>query len=106
MFVRDIAARARPRASASALAAPEGNSDTYEASLSGDGRFVVLESLATNLVPNGAPGIYVHDRQTGMTSALSTTSIPFACRFFRRSAAMDELSVSCSPTSPLRSTRC
>ncbi len=38
--------------------------------ISGDGRFVVFGSFATNLVPgdtNGAIDIFVHDRLTGTT---------------------------------------
>ncbi|MCW5777548.1 MAG: PD40 domain-containing protein [Phycisphaeraceae bacterium] len=45
--------------------------------LSGDGRFVVYRSDATNLVPgdtNGASDIFLHDRQTGQTTRVSVSS--------------------------------
>ena len=47
------------------------------AALSGDGRFVVFESMATTLVPNDTNGtfdIFVHDRQTGVTERVSVAS--------------------------------
>ncbi len=46
-------------------------------SLSADGRFVAFGSYATNLVPggtNGKPGIFVHDRETGLTTRASVSS--------------------------------
>jgi Tol biopolymer transport system component len=45
------------------------------ASISGDGRYVVFNSEANNLVPNdvnGVEDIFVHDRQTGVTLWAST----------------------------------
>ncbi len=45
--------------------------------VSGDGRFVVFQSDATNLVPgdtNGKDDIFVHDRLTGMTTRASVSS--------------------------------
>jgi len=47
------------------------------ASISGDGRFVVFESNATNLVPddsNGRRDVFVHDRLTGSTERLSVAT--------------------------------
>ena len=45
---------------------------------SGDGRFVVFDSTATNLVPgvntNGRRQIYLHDRLTGLTELISVGS--------------------------------
>ena len=38
-------------------------------SLSSDGRYVSFESRASNLEPGGGSGIFVHDRQTGVTTA-------------------------------------
>lgn len=52
----------------------EGNSHSYEPSISGDGRYVVFVSDANNLVPgdtNGAPDIFVHDRLTKRTKRVS-----------------------------------
>jgi hypothetical protein len=55
----------------------QGNSFSYDSSLSSDGRFVVFGSLATNLVSSDTDGdndIYVHDRQTGQTTLVSVDS--------------------------------
>ena len=46
-------------------------------SVSGDGRFVAFQSVATNLVPgdtNGAQDVFVHDRLTGVTTRASVAS--------------------------------
>jgi archaellum component FlaF (FlaF/FlaG flagellin family) len=43
----------------------EGNGGSFEAAISGDGRYVAFESEATNLVPgdtNGEPDVFAHDR--------------------------------------------
>jgi len=45
--------------------------------LSADGRYVVFSSTATNLVPkdtNGLRDVFVHDRQTGLTTRVSVDS--------------------------------
>ncbi|MEO7836652.1 MAG: hypothetical protein ABIS21_03295, partial [Acidimicrobiales bacterium] len=45
--------------------------------LSADGRYVTFESYATNLVAgdtNGRPDVFLHDRQTGVTSRVSESS--------------------------------
>jgi Tol biopolymer transport system component len=55
----------------------QGNSWSYEPSISADGRYVAFYSIATNLVPgdtNGADDVFVHDRQTGETSRVSIAS--------------------------------
>ena len=55
----------------------QGNSNSYASSLSADGRFVVFESEASNLVSgdtNGNYDIFVHDRQTGVTVRASLAS--------------------------------
>ena len=73
VFVRDLAAGTTTRVSVGASGA-QGNEDSAYATISGDGRFVAFWSGATTLVPNGGRGFYVHDRTTGVTSALSTDS--------------------------------
>ena len=43
----------------------QGNDDSYDASISDDGRYVAFESEATNLVKNDTNGeddVFVHDR--------------------------------------------
>jgi Tol biopolymer transport system component len=55
----------------------QGNADSFGESISADGRFIVFESEASNLVPgdaNGVKDIFVHDRQTGKTELISVTS--------------------------------
>jgi Tol biopolymer transport system component len=55
----------------------QGNANSSEPAISSDGRFVAFRSAATNLVPgdtNGADDIFVHDRQTGATGAVSVDS--------------------------------
>ncbi len=50
---------------------------SYFSSISADGRFVAFQSDATSLVvgdTNGAPDIFVHDRQTGTTTRVSVDS--------------------------------
>jgi Tol biopolymer transport system component len=52
----------------------EGNDMSRWPQISGDGKFVVFESYATNLVSNdtnGEPDIFVHNRQTGITQRVS-----------------------------------
>jgi Tol biopolymer transport system component len=55
----------------------EGNDRSWFPSISADGRYVAFESSANNLVPgdtNGAPDVFVHDRQTGVTERVSVDS--------------------------------
>ncbi len=53
------------------------NNYSYSPSFSADGRYVVFESLASNLVANDTNGfedVFVHDRQTGVVSRVSIGS--------------------------------
>lgn len=54
----------------------EGNAHSYRPAISGNGRFVVFTSNATNLISGvvHSGGIYVHDRQTGLTTLVSVDS--------------------------------
>ena len=55
----------------------QGDSGSYLASISADGRYVAFESYATNLVAgdaNGRDDAFVHDRQTGATERASVDS--------------------------------
>ncbi|MCZ8192347.1 MAG: DUF4347 domain-containing protein [Microcystis sp. LE19-338.1B] len=52
----------------------QGNSGSANSSISADGRYVVFDSTASNLVSgdtNNYPDIFVHDRVTGITSRIS-----------------------------------
>jgi Tol biopolymer transport system component len=54
-----------------------GNEDSYYPNISRDGRFVAFASDASNLVPddtNGFPDVFVHDRETGVTERVSTST--------------------------------
>ena len=55
----------------------EGNGDSFDPSISADGRVVVFQSTATNLASrcnNGNSHIYVHNRVTGETSCASVNN--------------------------------
>ena len=54
-----------------------GNNQSYNISMSGDGRFVVFTSEAGNLVPGGidnVPQVYIRDRLVGTTEQVSVSS--------------------------------
>jgi len=69
VFIHDRQLRETSRASAADDGSP-GNSTSWQPRVSGDGRFVVFASLATNLPPprGGYFGIFIRDRQTGRTT--------------------------------------
>jgi Tol biopolymer transport system component len=76
VFVRDWGAGTTVRASVDS-AGVEGNGESYDPSLSGDGSVVVFTSWATNLVPidvNGMFDVFVHEVATGVTSLVSIDS--------------------------------
>ncbi len=53
------------------------SSGSSSESITADGRFVVLHSSASDLVPgdtNGCVDVFVHDRQTGQTTRISVAS--------------------------------
>ena len=79
IFVHDRQTGATTRVSVdSSGAEANGNaSDVYPAMISGDGRFVAFQSEASNLVAgdtNGVDDIFVHDRQSGITTRVSVDS--------------------------------
>ena len=54
----------------------QSNNDSTESCVSADGRYVVYQSLATNLIPgdtNNANDLFLRDRQTGLTELISQT---------------------------------
>jgi hypothetical protein len=73
VYVKDMQTGAVARASLSTAGAePTGESFTY--SISGDGRYVVFDSEANNLVPNdtnGAGDVFVRDMQANTTIGVS-----------------------------------
>ncbi len=73
VFVRDRQAGTTERVSV-AGDSTEGNADSEAPSLSSDGRYVMFMSAADNLVAgdtNGAPDVFVRDRQAGTTERVS-----------------------------------
>jgi WD40-like Beta Propeller Repeat len=55
----------------------QGDRDSFAVGISGDGRYVVLTSQATNLVvgdTNLTPDAFIYDRQTGQTTRVSVSS--------------------------------
>lgn len=72
IFIRDRAASLTRRVSVSTDAV-QGNDRSTMAGVTPDGRFVVYESLATNLVAadrNGLPDVFVRDRLAATTTAI------------------------------------
>jgi hypothetical protein len=73
VFVRDIAAGTTTLVSAS-TGGGSGNGQSFGASISGNGRYVVFESSASDLVAgdtNGVSDIFVRDLQTNTTTRVS-----------------------------------
>ena len=76
IFVRDRLSGTVERVSVDS-GAVQANADSFESSISADGRFVAFRSLASNLVPgdtNGLSDIFVRDRQLGTTESVSVDS--------------------------------
>jgi Tol biopolymer transport system component len=79
VFVKDLASGAVVRASVSSSGTQANGPSTTVGGvqLSADGRYIVFESAASNLVAgdaNGATDCFVHDRLTGVTEILDVTS--------------------------------
>jgi WD40 repeat protein len=76
IFVRDRSTGVTERVSVDSSGGGA-NGDSYDPTLSADGRFVVFTSFATNLVANdtnGASDVFVHDRVTGVTERVSIST--------------------------------
>jgi hypothetical protein len=76
IFVHDRLLGVTERVSVDSVGA-EGDASSSGPSISADGRFVVFNSDASNLVSgdsNGSQDIFVHDRQTGETTRVSIDS--------------------------------
>ena len=73
VFVRDLVAGTTERVSV-ATDGSEGNDESMFPSVSGDGRYLVFQSLATNFTTsdlNRGWDVFVHDRATGTTRRVS-----------------------------------
>jgi Tol biopolymer transport system component len=76
VFVRDLVTGTTTRVSV-ASGGTQGNGASGDPSISGDDRYVAIESLATNLVAgdtNKKRDAFVYDRQTGTTQRVSIAS--------------------------------
>ena len=75
VFVYDSVANTTVRASVDSSGV-QGNGDSDQPDISGDGRLVVFNSLASNLVPGDTNGgdIFVHDNVSGTTSLVDVDS--------------------------------
>lgn len=76
IFIHDRLLRITTRASVNSLGV-ESNAPSFLTTISGNGRFVAMESTATNLVSNdtnGTPDVFVHDRATGRIIRASVDS--------------------------------
>jgi Tol biopolymer transport system component len=77
VFVHDRKSGKTKRVSVSS-AGVEGTSDSYDSSISTDGRFVAFKSDATNMVAhdtNLAGDVFIHDRKNGKTKRVSVNSL-------------------------------
>ena len=75
VFVRDRAGGHTERVSVAADGG-QGNAGSFKPGISGDGRFVVFQSAASNLLPGGADSngvmdVFVRDRQAGQTKRIT-----------------------------------
>jgi archaellum component FlaF (FlaF/FlaG flagellin family) len=76
VFVHDLRTQETRRVSVNS-AGEQANNFSQAAHVSRDGRYVVFESLASNLVPgdtNGVIDVFVHDRQTQHTTRVSVAT--------------------------------
>jgi len=76
VFVRDRQAGVTRRESVN-TSGGQANGDSYNASMSSDGRYLAFGSAATNLVPrdtNGSFDVFVRDRLAGTTRRVSVSS--------------------------------
>ena len=76
IFVRDLSTNTTTRVSVDS-AGNQGNRESFDVSISGNGRFVAFQSSATNLVPgdtNNSADIFVRDLSTNTTTRVSVDS--------------------------------
>jgi Tol biopolymer transport system component len=77
VFVRDLLTGQTSRVSVSSAGAQADGFSAFSLALSPDGRYVLFDSDADNLVPgdtNGLRDIFLHDRRTGQTTRVSIAS--------------------------------
>ncbi len=76
LFVHDLRTGTVNRVSLDSAGA-QANDNSFDPSISADGRLVAFDSFASNLVPgdtNASPDVFLHDRKTGATIRVSVAS--------------------------------
>ncbi len=79
IFVRDRQASTTTRVSVDSAGA-QSNADSFLPTMTPDGRFIAYGSLSSNLVENdtnGVADVFVHDRDTGLTTRMSLDGSDF-----------------------------
>ncbi|MDP1948879.1 MAG: hypothetical protein Q8L77_15410 [Nitrospirota bacterium] len=92
VFVYDRQTKQTTRVSVNSIGA-QASGGSFAPEVTRDGRYVVFESLATNLVPgdtNRQRDVFVHDRQSGKTSRVSVDSAGSQANNFSQSAHLSE----------------
>jgi len=92
VFVYDRQTKQTTRVSVNNTGA-QANGGSFAPEVTRDGRFVVFESLATNLVPddtNRQRDVFAHDRQSGKTSRVSVDSVGSQANNFSQAAHLSE----------------
>jgi Tol biopolymer transport system component len=76
VYLYDLIGRTLTLISVDASLSSTGNGPSDSPAVSGDGRFVVFRSFATNLVPgiSNSPNIFLHDRLAGSNTLLTVAS--------------------------------
>jgi Tol biopolymer transport system component len=77
LFLRDLVANTTELISVARTGGPADEYTSITEAISGDGRYVAFTSYASNLVvgdTNGAPDVFVRDRQTGTTKRVSLSN--------------------------------
>lgn len=90
IFVHDLNTDQTTRVSTS-TGGVEGNSFSYLPSISADGRFICFESRADNLVANdwnGNVDVFLHDRETDQTTAVSVDPLGVVSDFYSHTSSM------------------
>lgn len=79
IYLRDRSAGTTRRLTVTADGTPA-NGASYHPTISSDGRYVAFWSSATDLVPGGAAGYYLHEVDTGTTQLIAADTQPFYAR--------------------------
>ena len=77
VFIRDLQTHRTRRISVNSAGQEALDGDSNDPAISADGRFVVFQSTADNLVPhdlNGALDVFIRDRRKGVTKRVSVNS--------------------------------